>query len=109
MAIGTDRVQVIKQESATLGGDSADERSYEAPIDPQEDALESAGLFVQDASNRDEDVYIARDGDDLIFRDRNNTTPRKLSELTGTASVELLLTANGQLMITNSGAPITRG
>ena len=61
MALGTDRVQVTKVESTALGGDDADTNVYGAPtpIEPQEDAIESAGLIVQDADNRDEDVYVA--------------------------------------------------
>lgn len=81
MAIGNDRVQVIKQESAALGGDGADAREYDAPIDAQEDAIECAGVYLQDATNRDEEVYLARDGNDMIFRDANNTSQRTLSEL----------------------------
>lgn len=75
---GTDRVQVYKVETDTsdldpFGGPTA--------IDPQEDAIESAGHYFQDASNRDEDVYADRNGDDLRFRDLNNTTPLTLSDL----------------------------
>jgi len=85
MAIGPDRVQALKQESASLGGDGADDVPYTTPIEPQEDALESCGIFFQDASNRDENVYVARAGNDLIFRDSNNTTPVTLTSLVGGA------------------------
>jgi len=81
MAIGPDRIQVIKRESSALGGDAADDVDYLTPVDAQEDALESAGLYLQDAGVRDELVYIARDGDDMILRDQKNPTPRTLSEL----------------------------
>lgn len=81
MAIGTHRVQVIKQESAALGGDGADDVPYPSPIEPQEDALESCGIYFQDASNRDQTVYIERTGADMLFRDQNNTTPLTLSQL----------------------------
>lgn len=83
MALGTDRVQLMKQESSTQGGDDADIGEYgnPAPISPQEDAIESAGLFLQDASARDEEVYVEREGDDMRFRDKNNTTPLTLSSL----------------------------
>lgn len=86
MAIGPDRVQVLKQESASLGGDSADDVPYPAPIDPQEDALESAGLYLQDAANRDENVYLARDGNNLTFRDVGNPTPVTLTQLTSSSN-----------------------
>jgi hypothetical protein len=38
-------------------------------------------VYVQDASNRDENVYIARAGNDLIFRDSSNPTPKTLTDL----------------------------
>lgn len=76
-----DRVQVLKQESAALGGDAADEVPYPDPIAPQEDALEAAGLYLQDASNRDETTLISRNGDDMTFKDVNNPTVKTLTEL----------------------------
>lgn len=76
-----DRVQVLKQESTALGGDGADDVPWPAPIEPQEDALESAGLYIQDASNRDENVLIARSGDDMTFKDVSNPTAKTLTEL----------------------------
>lgn len=81
MAIGPDRVQVLKQESAALGGDGADDVPYPAPINSQQDAIETAGLYLQDATNRDENVYIERAGGDMQFRDANNPTPVTLSSL----------------------------
>lgn len=86
MAIGPDRVQVLKQESASLGGDAADDVPYTTPIEPQEDALEACGIYFQDASNRDENVYVARAANDMIFRDLNNTTPVTLTTLVGGAA-----------------------
>lgn len=82
MAIGTDRVQVIKVESTALGGDDSDASLYgeSVPIDPQEDAIESAGFYLQDSANRDELVGGYRDGDDLYLFDKSNT-PQKLSDL----------------------------
>ena len=76
-----DRVQVVKQESAALGGDAADEAPYDSPIDPQEDAVEVAGVFLQDPSNRDEDVLVTRDGDDMTFKDVSNPAEVTLSDL----------------------------
>lgn len=81
MAIGNDRCQVLKQESAALGGSGADDVPYPAPINPQQDVIETAGVYLQDASNRDENVYIERHGSDLRFRDLNNTTPVTLTQL----------------------------
>jgi hypothetical protein len=81
MAVGPDRVQVIKRESAALGGDGADDADYTAPLDPQEDAIETAGVYLQDGSNRDEGVYVERDGQNMRFRDQKNTTPVSLTDL----------------------------
>lgn len=82
MAIGPDRVQVLKYEEGSKGGNAADDSmGIPAEIQPQEDVLETAGLYVQDALNRDENVYIDRDGDDLRFRDVNNPVPVTLTDL----------------------------
>jgi hypothetical protein len=81
MAIGTDRVQLYKDENPTLGGNAADVVPGPSPIKPQQDAIETCGVFLQDASNRDEEVYLAREGVDMIFRDQHNTTPITLSQL----------------------------
>lgn len=73
MAIGPDRVQVTKVESTALGGKDDDISAYgsPAPINPQEDAIETAGGYVQDASNRDENVGWEREGEDLKFFDQH--------------------------------------
>lgn len=76
-----DRVQVLKRESADLGGDAADEAPWDSPIEPQEDAVEAAGVYLQDASNRDETTLVARAGDDMTFQDINNPVAKTLSEL----------------------------
>jgi hypothetical protein len=76
-----DRVQVLKRESGDLGGDPFDEQPWPEPIEPQEDAIEVAGVYFQDSSNRDENVLISRDGDDITFKDGSNPTPVTLSEI----------------------------
>jgi hypothetical protein len=76
-----DRVQVLKQESTALGGDGSEEVPWPAPIEPQEDALEAAGIYFQDGSNRDQNVLISRAGDDLTFKDVSNPTAKTLTEL----------------------------
>lgn len=75
-----DRVQLIKQESAALGGDAADEAPWNQPIEPQEDAIETAGVYFQDPSNRDETTLINRSGLDMLFKDGNNPTAKTLSD-----------------------------
>lgn len=81
MAIGPDRIQILKQESAALGGSGADDVPYPAPINPQQDVIETAGVYLQDAGARDENVWIERNGNDMRFRDLNNTTPVTLTQL----------------------------
>lgn len=76
-----DRVQVIKQESAALGGDPADEQPWNEPIEPQEDAIEAAGVYLQDGSNRDESTLVNRAGLDMLFKDGNNPTTKTLSQM----------------------------
>lgn len=71
-----------KQESTDLGGDDADALAFDVPIDPQEDRIETAGIYLQDASNRDETTLLARSGNDMTFKDGNNTT-KTLTELLG--------------------------
>lgn len=67
-----DRVVPIKIESTAAGG-SSDDAEY-TPAAPQSDAVEVAGIYLQDASNRDETTLVTRDGDDMTFKDGNNTT-----------------------------------
>jgi hypothetical protein len=80
-----DRVQVMKQEWADLGGSSADELPFPAPITPQEDAIESAGVFLQDAANRDETTFIGRNDEDMVFKDGENPSLVTLTELLAAA------------------------
>lgn len=90
MAIGSDRIQVLIYESAAKGGDPADDTmGIPTEISPQEDVLESAGIYLQDALNRDENVYIDRDGDDLRFRDVNNPSPITLTTLASASAPTL--------------------
>ena len=84
-----DRVQVLKQESSDLGGDNADAVEYPTPIEPQEDALEAAGLYLQDATNRDEAVQVWRNGDDMMFVDPRVGVPYSLEQLISSPSVPL--------------------
>ena len=67
----TDRVQLLKQESAALGGSEGDADPFGGPepLDPQADMPEVRGLYLQDESHRDERVRIFRAGNDLVFCD----------------------------------------
>lgn len=88
MAVGPDRVQVLKRESAALGGDAAEDVDYLEPISAQEDAIEAAGIYLQDASNRDEAVWIERNGSNMRFFDVANPGGYSLTQLaTGGAGI----------------------
>ena len=78
-----DRVQVIKWESAAEGGDPNDDFQTPCEIEPQEDAIECRRVYLQDANNRDEEVFVDRDGDNIAFRDKVQTTPLTLTDLLG--------------------------
>lgn len=105
MAEPPDRVQVLKRESGDLGGDSADEQPWEEPIEPQEDALEAAGVYLQDASNRDEAVLIWRDGDDMKFKDVANPSGHTLTQLAsgGVGLSYAIITTEGGLVYDTDG------
>jgi len=77
MAIGTERVQVAKYESSGGGGDDNDAGIHQnpTPINPQEDVVEAAGVYLQDASDRDQNVYIARASGRAVWRDTVVTSP----------------------------------
>jgi len=82
-----DRVQLQKQESASGGGDAADQDEFlsTCPLDPHEDAPEVQGVFFQPPSPsvlRDENVYLGRDvAGNMLFRDAVDATERTLSDL----------------------------
>lgn len=87
MAKPPHRVQVNKQESAALGGSADDDFPFDAPIEPEEDALEAAGYYVQASGLRDETTLIWRDGNDMMFEDTTVGSGVSLYQLlTGTGS-----------------------
>lgn len=85
MALPSDRVQALKVESTSRGGDDADSAPYTTPIEPWEDALEARGLYFQDeaanSASFDEAVLAWRDGNDLKFKDVNNASGVSLTDL----------------------------
>ena len=102
MTAPTDRVQLLKRESTALGGQDSDEQAWPTPINPQQDGIEVLGVFFQDATHRDELVYIARVGDDMVFRDPSNPTEHTLTDLLATSGVSP--TAEGQVYLSVDGA-----
>lgn len=64
-----------------------DEEYFDSPIEPREDAIEAAGLYLQNAGNRDESTLIWRDSDDdMRFKDGNNPSGVTLTELAASGS-----------------------
>lgn len=111
MTIGPDRVQVSKYETAALGGDASDEGVYggPAPIEPQEDALESAGGYVQDASNRDETVGWHRHNGLLYQFDGDHAYPGVAIGTGGFNVDTILVNASGDVLTNSSGNVLVSG
>jgi len=95
MTAPTDRVQVLKQETTSLGGQDAESTPWPEPINPQEDAIEVMGVFLQDATNRDEQVYIARATGRLVAADASNAESPVVTELVHAALRQLVHLADG--------------
>lgn len=82
MAAPEDRVQLLKNESSSSGG--TEEHFVPAQLNPNEDAADLRGLFLQWITGSDENVYITRDGSgNIIFRDQTDGTEYTLNRLFG--------------------------
>lgn len=64
-----ERVQPYKSESTAAGGSDAEAAPYPVLIKPQSEALDSAGLYLQDLSNYDYAVTVTRSGNNLVLTD----------------------------------------
>jgi hypothetical protein len=95
MTAPTDRIQLLKQESTALGGQDAEARDYPVPITPQDDAPEVAGVFFQDATNRDEQVYLVRASGRLAARDEAFAESAVVTELAHAVLRQLAHLADG--------------
>ena len=104
MAFGTDRVQLLKWESAAEGGSPADEHEYPSGIEPQEDAIECAGVYFNDLTARDQQVGVARDAGNLIFKDVANPTPVTLTDLLAGGGSVVPPTEYGQIFASPDGS-----
>lgn len=86
----TERVQVLKQESTSHGGDAADSDPFygQEPINETEDMLSAAGLALQDTGlAADSTTKIWRDGADMKFKDGTNPSSKTLTELLAASPV----------------------
>ena len=80
-----DRVQPLVWESTTKGGSS--DEPFHKEIDPNEDAIETRGVYIQNDSSTDETVEVSRDAsNNLIFKD---------GVVVGTKTLTDLLSASG--------------
>lgn len=86
-----DRVQLQKQESVAGGGDASDVDEFlnTLPLDPNEDAPDVQGVYIQPpapSTVKDEEVYISRDDSgNMCFKDENNTE-KTLTDLAAASS-----------------------
>lgn len=75
-----DRVQAIKWESPSRGGTQTDESPTE--INPNQDALDSKGLYIQDDTSADDTVLVGRDNSgNMTFKDGVVSGVKTLFEL----------------------------
>jgi hypothetical protein len=74
-----DRVQPLKLEDTSSGGDSTD--LFPTCVDRNSDYIDSRGLAVQDGTSNDETTVLGRSGSDMIFKDVNNPTFVTLTQL----------------------------
>jgi hypothetical protein len=67
----SEKVRVLKTETAALGGDAADDVDYPAPANPIEDAFEAVRYYLQKDGGPgiDSAVYVDRTSDDLRLVD----------------------------------------
>jgi len=69
MAPPADRVRPYKHEDSTTGGQAGQRRPFPKALTPQEDGIDVAGVFFQEAGTDDEEVVIWRETGALRFRD----------------------------------------
>jgi hypothetical protein len=77
-----DRVQALKMEDPSTGGDSTD--PYPTALDRNEDYLDCRGVTLQSTSSNDASVIVSRDSsNNLTFTDPVVATTYTLSALVG--------------------------
>ena len=93
------RVQPLKIEDTTTGGDNND--AFPTGLDRNNDMVDCRGVALQDDISNDETVLLDRSGGDMMFRDQYNT-PISLSDLRiniGTDFVKrLLINSTGHVL-----------
>lgn len=78
-----DRVRPMKIEGASIGGDGADDVEFGySPTEPNEDAIDAHGYYIQSTTSSDSSTFIGRDAsDNMTFTDGVVGTTYTLSDL----------------------------
>lgn len=88
MSLGPDRIQLLKRESAAGGGQASQAKPWGRPINPQQDAVESAGGLVQCPEQAiDETVGWYRHSGEFGFFDQKLSGGVSLSVLLGMPTI----------------------
>jgi hypothetical protein len=104
--VSIDKVQPLKLEDPTTGGDDTD--LFPTELDPLEDYVECRGVALANDTTRDDNVIISRNSSsDLTFKDLTNTTPVTLTQLL--AGSELKIHATSFDVIFNPPTDEVRG
>jgi hypothetical protein len=85
-----DRVQVLKQEVASDGGDPADDESgFPAPVNSTEDGLQAAGFYLGESGKPASDELVGgfREADKLKLFDSTIPSGVELSSLLSSGSL----------------------
>jgi hypothetical protein len=95
-----ERVQPYKSESTAAGGSDAEAAPYPVLIKPQSEAIDAAGIYLQDLANYDYNVLISRSANDLVFTDVTT------GALTLSNASNLLLNQKRAVVVASVGANI---
>jgi len=104
-----DRVQALVWESPGKGGTQNEIVPKE--INPNEDALDARGLFLQDASSADNTVSVQRDpSGNMKFQDGQNPSGYSLTQLAEGSSInDMLVNQYGDVLSNQDGNVLLRG
>lgn len=105
-----DRVQALVWESPGKGGTQNEMVPKE--IDPNEDALDARGLFLQDDTSADNNVTIQRDDDGKMqFKDVENPSGYSLAQLAegGSSINDMLVNQYGDVLSNQFGNVLLKG
>lgn len=105
-----DRVQALVWESPGKGG--TQDEIVPKEINPNEDALDARGLFLQSASSADNAVSVQRDIDgNMKFQDGQNPSGYSLTQLAegGSSINDMLVNQYGDVLSNQDGNVLLKG